>query len=148
MTKTDWRFGVRKGVLEEQKSENEIRIPKWSIPGFSEISVVVSEELGMGLGWDWNGAGTRAGSPRVLKGQNSWKQPSSELQTKPKIFQLSPFPDYMSYALLVYMCKICSIPLTSSSQALPDAVLQMSNDVSAWDSTRELLGGEGQLQPV
>lgn len=75
-------------------------------------------------------------------------QPSSELQTKHRIFQLSPFPDYMSHALLVYMWEICSTSVTSSSQALSDAVLLMSNEVSAWGSTRELLGRGGQLWPV
>lgn len=68
---------------------------------------MVSEDIGMGLGQDQNKNRKPKSSVEKLK---NWTQPSSEMmQTNPQIFHLSPFPDYMCHAFLVYLCEIFSI---------------------------------------
>lgn len=81
----------------------------------------------------------------MFKGQKSGTQPSLELETAPN---LSAQFCACTNALPVYLCEVCSISIRSSSQALPAAVLLLSSTISVWDSTWELLRGEGQLQTI
>jgi len=105
--------------------------------------VVVSEEIGMGLEQDWN----KRRQPKSSASGAEKLNPSQSHKLSPKSFS-SVCSLTMCHALLVYTYEIWIFPDTSSSQALPHAALLMSNEVSACDGTRELLGRGGRLQPV